>query len=122
MNYVISFIGTAIALFITANIVPGITILDFRALIIATIIVAILNTFIRPVLNLISLPITLITFGLFAIVINAALFALAAFFAPGFDIEGVIPAFLGAIVLSITSTVIDFLTDKMGAGNVKNNP
>ena len=114
MKYIISFIGSAIALLITAYVVPGVTILDPKALIIATIIVGLINTFIRPILRLISLPITLVTFGLFAIVINAATFALAALFAPGFEIDGIIPAFLGAIVLSIVSTIIDFFTNRMG--------
>ena len=119
MKYLISFIGSAIALFITANVVTGVTILDFKALIVATIIVGLINTFIRPILRLLTLPITLVTFGLFAIVVNAITFSLAALFAPGFQIDGIIPAFLGAIVLSIVSTVIDFFTNRMGGDKRK---
>lgn len=113
MGLILSFIGSAIALFATAYVVPGVNVTDLRALIIATIIVGLINTFIRPILRLISLPITLVTFGLFAIVINAITFSLAAFFAPGFEIDGIIPAFVGAIVLSITSTMIDFIFNKI---------
>ena len=116
MKYLISFIGSAVALLITAYVVPGVEILDFTALILATIIVGLINTFIRPILRLLTLPITLVTFGLFAIVINAITFALAALFAPGFEIDGIIPAFAGAIVLSIVSTIIDFFTNRMGGG------
>ena len=116
MKYLISFLGSAIALFITANVVTGVTILNFQALIVATIIVGLINTFIRPILRLLTLPITLVTFGLFAIVVNAITFALAALFAPGFQIDGIVPAFIGAIVLTIVSTIIDFLTNRMGAG------
>jgi putative membrane protein len=119
MKYLISFIGSAVALFITANIVAGVEILSFQALIVATIIVGLINTFIRPILRLLTLPITLVTFGLFAIVVNAITFSLAAFFAPGFEIDGIITAFIGAIVLSIVSTVIDFITERMGLGKKK---
>lgn len=119
MKYIISFIGSALALLATAYIVPGVTITDPKALIVATIIVGLLNTFIKPIVKLISLPITLITFGLFAIVINAIFFALAALFSPGFEIDGIIPAFIGAIVLSVVSIAIDFFTSRMGNGNKK---
>lgn len=114
MKYLVSFLGSALALLITANVVTGVTILDFKALIVATIIVGLINTFIRPILRLLSLPITLVTFGLFAIVINAITFSIAAFFAPGFEIDGLIPALMGAIVLSIVSTIIDFFTNRIG--------
>lgn len=120
MKYLISFVGSALALLATAYIVPGVIITDLKALLVATIIVGLLNTFIKPIVKLISLPITLITFGLFAIVINAAFFALAAFFSPGFEINGIIPAFVGAIVLSIVSIVTNFFTDKMGGGKKEN--
>ena len=116
MKYLISFVGSAIALFVTAYLVPGVEILDLTALIVATVIVGLINTFIRPILRLLTLPITLVTFGLFAIVVNAITFSIAAFFAPGFQIDGIIPAFMGAIVLSIVSTVIDFFTNRMGGG------
>lgn len=114
MKYIISFIGSAIALFVTAYIVDGVTITGIQALVFATIIVGLVNTFIRPILRLISLPITLVTFGLFAIVVNAATFALSAWLVPGFEISGIIPALFGAIVLSITSTILDYFTNKMG--------
>lgn len=113
MGLIISFIGNAIALFLTAYLVPGVTVNDFTTLIIATIVVALVNTFIRPILRLISLPITLITFGLFALVVNAAAFGLAALFVSGFEISGIIPAIIGALVLSIISTIIDFFTNKI---------
>ena len=119
MKYLIEFIGSALALFITAYIVPGVEILDLTALLVATIIVGLINTFIRPILRLLSLPITLVTFGLFAIVINAITFSIAAFFAPGFEINGIVPAFMGAIVLSIVSTLIDFFTNRMGGKEKK---
>lgn len=113
MGLIISFIGNAIALFITVNFVNGISISDTTTLLIATLVIALINTFIKPVLKLISLPITLVTFGLFAIVVNAACLGLSALFVPGFEISGIIPALIGAVVLSIVSTFINFVTEKL---------
>jgi len=113
MGLIISLITNALALVITVNIVDGITIQNTSTLIIAAIVIGLINTFIKPILKLISLPITLITFGLFAIVVNAACLGLAALFIPGFEISGIIPALFGAIVLSIVSTAIHFFTDKI---------
>ncbi len=109
MKLLISFIANAISLLVVTYIVPGVTINDLRTLAIAAIIVGLVNTFIRPIIKLVSLPITLMTFGLFAIVINAAMFGLAAWLIPGFEVDGIIPAFLGAIVMSIASIIIDYL-------------
>jgi putative membrane protein len=113
LGLIISFIGSAIALLITVNVVDGITVTDTTTLLLATISIAIVNTIIKPILKLISLPITLVTFGLFAIVVNAACLGLAALFVPGFEISGIIPALIGALVLSIVSTAINFFTDKL---------
>jgi putative membrane protein len=112
MRYVISFVGNAIALFLTAKIVSGVSVANLTTLLIATLVLALINTFIRPIIRLFSLPITLMTFGLFSLVINMATFALAALFVKGFGIDGIIPAFLGALVFSILTTVIDFVTNK----------
>ena len=119
MHYLIAFAGNAIALFLTVNLVNGISVDNPITLLIATIVVAIVNTLIRPILRLISLPITMVTFGLFAIVVNAACLGLAALFVPGFEISGIIPALIGALVLSIVSTIIGFFTDKIGRKSSK---
>lgn len=120
MHYLISFIGGAVALFLTANIVPGVSYTDFTALLVATIVIGIVNTFIRPILKLVTLPITIITFGIFALVINAATFWFAAWLVPGFEVSGIVPAFIGALVLSIVSTIIGFYTKENGGRSNKN--
>lgn len=121
LHYLIAFIGNAIALFLTVNLVEGISIQDPVTLIIATIVIGIVNTLIRPILRLISLPITMVTFGLFAIVVNAACLGLSALFVPGFEISGIIPALIGALVLSIVSTIIGFFTNKLGGKSEKSD-
>jgi len=121
MHFVFSFIGSAIALFLTAYFVAGVSFSDTSALLVATIVVGLVNTFIRPILRLISLPITMVTFGLFALVVNAATFALAAWIVPGFEISSIVAALVGALILSVASTAINFLTDKIGKSSKNDN-
>jgi putative membrane protein len=110
IGMIISFVGSALALFITAQVVSGFEISNLTSLIIATIVMGFINAFIKPALKLVSLPITIITLGLFTIVINAVCLLLATLVVPGFAIQGIVPALLGAIVLSIVSTVIGMFT------------
>lgn len=99
-----------LALLITAYLVPGFVIANYQAAIVAAIVIGVINTFIKPVVQLIALPITFVTLGLFSIVINIAFLFLAAQLTPGFDINGVIPALLGSIVLSLVSSFLGMLT------------
>ena len=118
MYYLISFIGAAIALFVTAYIVPGVSFTDTTALLVATIVLGVINTFIKPVLKLLTLPITLLTFGLFALIINAATFWFVGWIVPGFDVDGLIPAFIGALVLSLVASFINYSTKSMGKDRI----
>lgn len=110
IGILISFICNAIALYIVASVVPGISVSNTMTLIIAAIVIGLINAFIKPVLKIISLPITIITLGLFAIIINALCLGLAAFLVPGFHIDGIIAAIIGAIVLSIVSMILGMVT------------
>lgn len=114
MGIILSLIGNAIALLVTTYFVPGVTINDYTTLFLAAISIGIVNAIIKPVLKLISLPITLVTFGVFALVVNAVCFLIAAYFVPGFEVDGFLTAIVGALVMSIASMTINFLIDKMG--------
>jgi putative membrane protein len=109
-HFLLTWLGTAIALLITAKIVPGFIIKTFVAALIAAIVIGLVNAFIRPILKVLAFPITLITFGLFTFVINALTLWLASAITPGseFQIRGFLPAFLCSIVLSIISTIINY--------------
>lgn len=96
---------SALALILTANIVPGITVRDYTTLLIAAVVLGLVNAIVRPILIFFTLPLTLITLGLFLLVINAITFGLAAYFVPGFDVNGFVPALLGSIVMSILSFI-----------------
>lgn len=95
----------ALALLIVANLVPGVEITGLYPAVIAAIILGIFNALVRPVLILLTLPITILTLGLFIVVINASLFYFAASFVDGFNVTGFLPALLGSIVVSIITTI-----------------
>jgi len=108
-----SFIGkiilSALGLLLIAHYTPGIVLSSFSIAIIVAIIFGILSVTVKPVLVLLTLPINLITFGLFTFVINAFLFWFVASFVQSFAVEGFIAAFLGAFLFSVLSWVIDRL-------------
>ncbi|MEA5570188.1 phage holin family protein [Calothrix sp. UHCC 0171] len=108
-NFLLTWIGTAIALIITANIVPGFFVTSFVAALVAAIVIGLVNAIVRPILGILAFPITLITFGLFSFVLNAIALMIASALTPayGFRIDGFIAALLGSIVLSIVSSVIN---------------
>jgi putative membrane protein len=89
MHWLLRFLVTAAALWAIGMYVPGFRIDGFGYALIAAIIFGLVNTFIGPVLKLISLPLTILTIGLFSIVINWALFALTVWLSPGFKTTGV---------------------------------
>jgi putative membrane protein len=88
----------------------GIRFDSWQALLVSAIVVSIVNSFIRPVIQILALPISILTLGIFALVINAAMLSLAAWLVPGFHIDSFWTAFWGAIVLSIVSTFLSSLT------------
>ncbi len=110
---ILRWIVLAIALVLVAKIVPGMEISGFLAALFAVIVIALVNILFRPLLLFLTLPINLLTLGLFTFVVNAALFGLAAFFAPGFEIEGFFPAFLGSILYSFLSLIINLASGQL---------
>lgn len=109
-NFLLTWLGTAVALVITANIVPGFTIKNFTAALVTAVVIGLVNAFIRPILSFLAFPITLLTFGLFTFVLNAVTLLLASFFTPRnmFEIQNFGAALLGSIVLAIVSSVINY--------------
>ena len=96
-------IGFALVIMFISWVVPGISVSGFLNALIVAVVIAIINVFIKPVLLLVTLPINIITLGLFTLVINALLFMFAGYIAPGFEVEGFFSAFVGALLLSILS-------------------
>ncbi len=96
---------TALALLVVAYIIPGVVIDGLYPAIIAAVILGILNAIVRPILIILTLPITILTLGLFIFIINASLFYFTASFIDGFSVSSFIPALLGSILVSIISAI-----------------
>jgi putative membrane protein len=110
-HFLLTWLGTAIALLITAHFVAGFIVKTFVTALVAAAILGLVNAIVRPILLLLTLPINLITFGLFTFVLNAFTLWLASALTPtyGFEIRGFLPALLGSIVLAIVSSIINYL-------------
>lgn len=106
MDLMMRWLLNAVALGLTAWIVPGIRVSGPMALIVAALVVGLLNAVVKPVLVVLTLPLTIVTVGLFLLVLNALLFWLAAALVPGFQVGGFWSAFLGAIVMTILGWTI----------------
>lgn len=97
------------ALMFTANLIDGIYVDGWGSVFIAAIILGIVNAVIRPLLLLLTLPLNIFTLGLFTFVINGLMLKTVAGVVGGIDIVGIWPAIIGAIVLSVVSTVLNWL-------------
>lgn len=103
LAYILKWIGLALAMMFVGWVVPGITISNFVTALIAAAVVALVNVFIKPILVFLTLPINILTLGIFILVINALLFMFVAYLVPGVEVNGFWSAFLGALILSILS-------------------
>jgi len=101
--FLIRWFVTTVAVFAAERIIPGIKCDSFSALLGATLLLGIINAFIRPVLMLLSLPFIIVTMGLFIFVVNALLLMLVSSIVPAFHVDGFGSAFFGAIIISIVS-------------------
>lgn len=110
VNFIITWLIAAVSLAITANIVPGIAVTNFTSALFASLIIGFVNATVRPILTLLTLPLTILSLGLFLLVVNAVSFSLAAWlsqiFNIGFQVSGFWAPLFGAVVLSIISSLI----------------
>ena len=93
---------TALGLWLAANVVHGITVAGWESLVIAALVLGLVNAIVRPLLVILTLPITFFTLGLFLLVVNGLSFAFAAAIVPGFHVATLGSAILGALVVSVT--------------------
>lgn len=108
MHIVLRYLGTVAAVLLTVNIVPGISISGgWTTILLVALVWSVIVMVVRPVLSILTLPITIITLGLFSFVLNAFLFYAMTWVVPGFELTGFIPALLGALVLSILTWLIE---------------
>ncbi len=112
MNMILKWILYALLIMAIAWVMPGITVTGFISAMVVVLIIGVVNVLIKPIVQFISLPINILTLGLFSLVVNALLFLLAAKVAPGFTIEGFWSGFFGALILSIFTPLIDKINIK----------
>jgi putative membrane protein len=115
VHIIANWLVSALALWLVAQIVPGIELRDFGAALLGTLVIAIVNGTLGWVLRLVTLPLTLVTLGLFLLVLNALLLKLASLFTPGFRIHGFLSAVLGSLVLTVLSYLLRHLVFSGGA-------
>jgi putative membrane protein len=106
---VIRFLLSAAAIYLIARYIPGIAVRDTQTILIVAGVWSLIIMFVRPVLKVLTFPLTLVTLGLFSFVLNALLFALMAYVVPGFSVSGILPALIGSVVLSFVSSTADHL-------------
>ena len=104
-SMLIIWLATVVGLGIASLILPGINSKSFISLLIAAAVLGLINTFIRPVLWLLTAPLSVLTFGLFVLVINALMIMLAAALVPGFEVKGFGSALLAALIMAIIGVI-----------------
>ena len=113
MGFLIRLVVNVVALFGVARVVPGIHLSSVVGAIVAAIILAIVNAVLRPVLFLVTLPLQIVTLGLFTLVINGLLFWLVGALHVGLEVDGFWPAFWGALAMGLISWVLSALTGSL---------
>jgi putative membrane protein len=103
MSFLLQWLVSGLAIIITAYLLPGVKVTGFFAALVTALILGLINAFIRPLLILLTLPLNILTLGLFTLVINALLILLAAAIVPGFYVQGFWWALLFGLVLAVIS-------------------
>ena len=100
---------TSLAVLFVAKLLPGIEVTSLAGLILAALILGALNAFLRPLMVILTLPLTVFTFGLFLFIINGLILYLTSAIVPGFDINSIWVAIIASILISIVSSIISWL-------------
>lgn len=109
MNILINLLLSGIAVFTAAYVLPNVEVESFTTALVAAIVLGVINAILRPVLLILTLPINVMTLGLFTFVLNALLILLAANIVPGFHVNGFLPALILGLVLSLINFFLSSL-------------
>lgn len=109
MNFIIKILLSGLAVFLTAYFLPNVSVDGFLTALIVGGVLGLLNTFVKPVIQILTLPITAITLGLFLLVINTLMVMLADYLIGGFQING----FLWAFIFSVINSVVMYILEKI---------
>jgi len=109
LNKIIKFIVNGFAVYATAYLLSGVTVSSFKVALIVALVLAALNILIKPILLILSLPVTILTLGLFTFIIDALMVILATNIVPGFNVD----SFLTAVVFSVVMTILSYILHKL---------
>lgn len=110
MGLLIKILMSALSVFIAAQVLPGVEVDNFVTAILVSLVLGLMNTIVKPILVILTLPITVITLGLFTFVLNALLILLTSWLVSGFKVDGFIYALLFSLVLSIINFILQSFT------------
>ena len=113
LKLIVRWLLLAAALLLVAYLYPGVTVASFGAAMVAALVLGLLNTIVRPLLVLLTLPVTLLTLGLFLFVINALMFWWAGSILAGFHVTGFAAALIGSLLYSACGMVIDVAVERL---------
>jgi putative membrane protein len=116
LSFLLTTLTTALGLLVVDIVIPGVTIATFPAALLAAVSVGLVNALVKPVLSVLSLPITFLTLGLFSLVVNGVCFWLASVFVPGFAVHGFLAFILAPVVLSFATTFLNKYFAEKGIG------
>jgi len=113
MRFILKWLSSAAALMVVAYLYSGVVVTSYTGALIAAAVLAVLNTLLRPLLVLLTLPVTLVTLGLFMFVINALMFWAAASLVSGLNVNGFAAALVGSLIYSLLQLAIDFVLARL---------
>lgn len=112
MGFLVRLLLTAVAVFAGAYLIPGVEVKNFWTAIIVAIVMGLLNLVVKPILVILTLPITILTLGLFYLVINVAIIYLTDYFVTDFTVRGFVPALLFSLLVALINAVLGGLVDR----------
>ncbi|NDA62397.1 MAG: phage holin family protein [Chitinophagia bacterium] len=114
VRFIVKTLSTAVAVLVAAYILKGVQVRDVQTALLVALVLGLLNSFIRPILILLTIPFTILTLGLFLIVINYFIIRITTQLVPGFAVAGWLSALLFSIVVSILSSIIEAIAGTPG--------
>lgn len=114
MNWIVRFLLSGVAVVLTAYLLPGVDVQDYWTALIVALVLSLVNIFVKPILILLTIPLTFVTLGLFLLVINALMILLTDYFVDGFLVEGFWWALLFSLILSLFNSLFADLAGEKG--------
>jgi putative membrane protein len=110
MGFIIKLLVTALAVWVAAYILPGVHLAnDAKTIVIVALVLALLNAIVKPILIILTIPVTIVTLGLFLLVINALMVVWTSKLVSGFQVDGWVTAFLFSLIVSVVSSILHYM-------------